>query len=299
VSYPYHRLLIFLVSRKVDVNEALARYGLPPVGGIWLARAKAEIRKNAPHAIVSYLGTDAPLYSRDGILDWANQKGIYPLWKMQPEFGGGPPPPDLDLAFRIFINPYSRAMMGLLLLSSARNKDISAVAEEKFDISLSGEVLDVYRKIFWDVDAMGRKSWSPFIEDLKTKEEIHYITLGLSSPDINEVREIIGAELVVDHQEIVDHIAGTAYMQYKRAMLEPIPEHAGAFKWAELALKAVTAKSQLAKNAPPDDDDLLLKGEGFKGLFSVQTTRSSHPTLADLQGVTPPPVNAEPVKKEA
>lgn len=291
MNYPYHRLLLFLVSRKVNLNEALERYGLPSVGGIWIAQAKTRLRKEAPTAIGSYISSDNPLHSRDGILDWAEENGIYSLWDMQPEFSGGPPPPDLDLAFRIFINPYSRALMGLLLLSTISNKEISRISEKKFDIALPSEVISLYRSIFWDIDAMGRTAWEPFIEELQTKEETHYVTLGLSSPDLDEINELIGAELRANHQDIADHIASTAHMQYKRAMDQPIPEEAGAFKWAELALKAVNAKKQLLKDdTSNDEEDLLLKGQGFKGLFSVQTTKSTHPSLADLQGFKPEPV---------
>ena len=298
MNYPYHRLLLFLVSRKVDVNEALARYGLPPVGGIWIAQAKTRLRKQAPTGIASYVdGNEDTLLARDGILDWAYEEGFSQLWKMQPEFGGGPPHPDLDLAFRIFINPYSRALMGLLLLSDVDDETISKISDEKFDCELSEDVIAVYRRIFWDIRVMGRKSWNPFIEELKTKEEIHYISLGLASPDIEEIREILGLTAVVKYEDIVAHIASTAHMLYKRAILQPIPEHAGAIKWADLALKAVATKKQLV--VEQSDDDLLLKGQGFKGLFSVTTTKSKHPTLADLQGVKPDPVQPALPKEDS
>jgi len=289
VNYPYHRLLLFLVSRKVDVNEALGRYGLPPVGGIWIAQAKTRLRKQAPQGIASYVdGDEAELLGRDGIIDWAYEEGFSQLWRMQPEFGGGPPHPDLDLAFRIFTNPYSRALLGLLLLSDVDDETISKISVEKFDLALSEDVIAVYRRIFWDIRVMGQRSWNPFIEELKTKEEIHYISLGLASPNIDEIREILGLTTVVKYEDIVSHIASSAHMLYKRAILEPIPEHAGAIKWADLALKAVATKKQLIVEEDPDE--LLLRGEGFKGLFAVTTTSSTHPTLADLQGVKPEPV---------
>lgn len=289
MNYPYHRLLLFLVSRKVDVNEALERYGLPPVGGIWIAQAKTRLRKEAPHGIASYVdGDEAELLARDGVLDWAYEEGFSQLWRMQPEFGGGPPHPDLDLAFRIFTNPYSRALMGLLLLSDVEDETISEISEEKFDLALSEDVIAVYRRIFWDIRVMGQKSWNPFIEELKTKEEIHYISLGLASPDIGEIREILGLTAIVNYEDIVSHIASTAHMLYKRAINEPIPEHAGAIKWADLALKAVATKKSIVVET--SEDDLLLKGEGFKGLFAVTATSSKHPTLADLQGVKPDPI---------
>jgi hypothetical protein len=265
------------------------------VGGIWLARTKTKLRKQAPPGIASYVdGDEDELLARDGIIDWAYDQGFSQLWKMQPEFGGGPPHPDLDLAFRLFTNPYSRALLGLLLLSDVEDEVISDISVEKFDLAISDDVIAVYRRIFWDIRGMGQRSWTPFIEELKTKEEIHYISLGLASPNIEEIREILGLTAVVKYEDIVAHIASTAHMLYKRAILEPIPEHAGAIKWADLALKAVATKKGLVVEVDPDD--LLLKGEGFKGLFAVTTTSSSHPTLADLQGFKPEPIR--PTLKE-
>lgn len=182
--------------------------------------------------------------------------------------------------------------MGMLLLSSASDKEISKVIEDRLEIVFDDEALEIYRRLFWDIEEMGRTAWDQFILKLETKEERHYITLGLPGPNADEVRAILGMKIVVDHVDIVDHIASTAHLLFKLAIEQPLPEEAGAIKWAELAIKAINVKKQLTPKGP-SEEELLLKGDGFKGLFSVQPTRSSHPTLADLQGYKPEPVNAK------
>ena len=65
-------------------------------------------------------------------------------------------------------------------------------------------------------------------------------------------------------------------------MDHPQPEVVGVKMWMDAALKAA---DQLHKMQPKGgNDEGALPAEGFKGLFSVQLTKSSHPTLAELQG---------------
>lgn len=298
MGYPYQRLLLFLVSRKVNVNEELDRYGLPGVGSLWAAKTKVRVRSEGPHSLAAYLDgpIDAKLLARDGILQWAETEGIYELWKMQFEFGGGSPQADLELAFRIFAHPYARALMGMFLFSTATDEEISLLWEEVFDLSLRREVLDIYRSIFWDISQVRRPAWGIFIKKLRTKEERHYLTLGLKSPTVDEVKIILGLKVAVEHLQIVDDIATVAYRLFMEASKQPLPDVAGLEKWGALALSAVKTKKQITKG-DTDEDDLLLQKDGFKGLFSVQTTTSSHPTLADLQGHKPKELNAQPEKE--
>jgi hypothetical protein len=290
VRYPYDRLLRFFVSRKVDVNQALERYGLPSVGDIWVANARTRIRDEAPYALAKYIDSDeSELSAKDGVLDWAEGEGFLELWKIQKEFGGGPPPPALDLAFRIFMNPHSRSTMGLLLLSRATSEDISDICKERYDVLVSEEVLEVYQRLFWDTKSMGRKEWNRFIPTLLTKQERSDLAVGLDSPTMEDVRDIVGVDAVIDPEYIVSQIATRSYLQWKRAMDEPCPEGAGVKMWMEAALKAA---DQLHKMRPKAiDSENALPAEGFQGLFSVQISKTEHPTLAELQGevATPAP----------
>lgn len=283
MRYPYERLLRFFVSRKQDVNLALERYGLPSVGDIWVANARTKIRDEAPYALAQFIDSDEEqLVAREGVLDWADGEGIGELWRIQREFGGGPAPPVLDLAFRIFINPFSRSTMAMLLLSSMPVDEISDIFQEKYDVPVSQEVYDLYTRIFWDVTVMGRKGWDKFLPQLKTKQERNDLALGLQPMSPQDVRDAVEVGVTIDPEHIVSRIAAKAFLQFERCMKQPNPEGDGVEMWMNAALRAAKQLHEMKPKAR--DDDNALPSEGFGGLFSVQITKTTHPTLAELQG---------------
>lgn len=298
MRYPYERFLRFLVSRKVDVNQALNRYGLPNVGGMWTAEARTHIRKSAPYAITHYLDSDEDeLTLRDGVLEWAEVEGFRELWVAQAEFGGRQACPQLDVAFRIFINPFARCIMGLLLLSRARDDEIVEIIQERFDVGLEEEALPLYRDIFWDVRLMGRSAWSGFVQSLLTKEERHYLSYGLAAPTCEEVRHILGLEAMLDPETILSQIMSKAYLQFKAAMEEVHPDLAGATRWADLSLKAINSMNN--RNRGGRDDENPIAASDFGGMFSVQIAKSSHVSLTDLKGqLAAPRDNNKPPDEE-
>jgi hypothetical protein len=284
VRYPYDRLLRFFVSRKtVDVNEALERYGLPPVGDIWVANARTKIRDEAPYALTSFIDSDDPqLVARDGILDWADGEGFGELWRVQKEFGGGPPPPAVDTAFRIFMNYHARGTMALLLMARMPAAEISDIFEEKYDLAVPENTFEIYQRIFWDIQWMGRKAWDKFIPKLLTKHERHNVALGLTPRPPDDIRDIVDVGISIDPEDITSEVAATAIIQFKRAKREPNPVGADIKMWGDMALRAAKQLHEMKPKAGGDEGPL--PSEGFQGLFSVQVSKSSHPTLAELQG---------------
>lgn len=283
MKYPYERFLRFLVSRKVDVNRTLERYELPRAGDMWIAECRSNMRATAPYPISKYLdSSDTHLAITDGVIEWATTERFAPLWKMQREFGSIPAPIDVDVAFKTFVNPFSRALLGLLLLSRATDDETIQVMKERFDLEVTDLVLKRYRDLFWDIGLVSRTSWPTYIEQLSSTDERNYISLGITSPSIDEVRDLIGLESSIDHKTILNQIITKSYNQYRKAMDEPQPEGAGAMRWAELAIKAISASK--TANFGSQDAPGTVPTDKFRGLFSVQVTKSSHPTLADLAG---------------
>jgi hypothetical protein len=281
VKYPYERFLRFLVSRKVPVNHTLERYGLPPAGDMWFALCRSNLRASAPYAIQQYIDSrDEVLSFREGVLEWAQEEKIYPLWAMQAEFESVTSPA-LNLAFRLFTNPHSRAVLGMLLLSRATEKETAAIMKERFDVELDPQAASIYRDIFWDVAMSDRTSWAAFAETLESQEEKNYIAFGLSWPAIEDVRDLLNLDITLDHRMILNQVTAKSYMKFKQHMEQPNQE--GAMRWAELAIKAIgTAKAVGSLGAA--SDKVVNNNERFKGLFSVEPTKSNHPTLADLAG---------------
>lgn len=247
---------------------------------------------------MTYLeSTEAKVLFKDGFLDWAGREGIRPLWEVQREFGVAPSP-ELEASLRIFCNPTARAVAGLLLLSKASRVDAAAVLQERFDIATTAATLDFYTPIFWDVEAMGRTHWVPFIERLLRREEKHFLSMGLSSPSLAEVRHILGLQSELDPNMVVRNIMNQAHFRFQAAMDQPLPDEHQAFKWAELALKAAHEINNGRPTSGPGSGGPGETAGHLAGdrMFSVRLERSPILALTELQGdvsPTPTPTMAE------
>lgn len=297
MRYPYERFLRFLVSRKLDLASILERYGLPRVGDLWIADCRRHLRDTAPHAIAQFIdSTDDDLTFHDGVLEWADAEGFGALWRMQAAFGAAPAPPELDLAFRLFVNQHTRGVLGCLLLSKATDKEIQSLISDHFDLSISDEAISVYKRVFWDKSALGPKGWTDFVKRLDGDER-SIVAFGLGAPTADEIRDMLGLQTVHSDEQIVNTIASKAFMQFRKAMEEPHPEAAGAMRWAELALKAVGVKKTAGLTVPKGDSGPT--AADFHTLFSVKTEKSSHVSLAQLAGqVAVPTKKAQGEKKD-
>lgn len=283
MCYPYDRLLRFFISRKVDINQTLERYGLPPVGGLWIANARSKIRSSAPYALTSYIDSRASgLVAREKVLDWANSQGFGDLWLIQKEFSGGPVPPDIDIALCVFMNPHARGTMGLLLMSGMPLKDIAEVFEQRYGVAITESVLEVYTRIFWDMSAMGRQGWEDFVPLLLTKYERHSIAMGLEDLPLDHVRDMVELGVTVEPEQVTSRVTAQASLMFERVMKQPNPEEDSVKMWADLALRAAKQLHDMKPKA--SESDKALPADGFQGLFSVQISKTTHPTLAELQG---------------
>jgi hypothetical protein len=289
VRYPYQRLLQFLVSRKANVDGAISKYGLPTIAYPWVASCRTELRTTAPFSVKEYLNADddADLVIKVGFLDWAEQMGFRELWAMQKEFGGGTAPPALDTAVQIFVNPHARTMMGLFLLSETSDQEASEIVSKRFNFQISKESLEIYKRIFWDITQLKRSEWTPFITRLKTGSEQHFLTLGLAAPSHSETLRYIEEEPGLSPNEILTRIMNSAYARYETCLKELDPEMAGAIKWADLTVKAITTLGVHKKAMGGDEAGELTPSE-FQNMFSVEIEKVQHVTLAELQGVVAP-----------
>jgi len=294
VRYPYERFLRFLVSRKVDVNQTLKRYGLPPVGGLWLTDTRSDFRKVAPYAVVRHLDSDDDeLATTVGVLDWAEREGFRSLWEIQPEFGCRAVSPELDVATRIFANRQARIRIGLFLFSKATPTEISDSLTPHFDMDVTPDAIETYRNIFWDARPMPAGSWEALIDTME-RDERHYLALGFENPTLEGVQCILGMKYALEPDAVLRRLMNTSIEQYDLAMKQPIPAAADAFRWGEMASKAAVA---LAAHVPKKVVETSIPND-FNGLFTVQISKSNHISLADLQGQVGTPELPKPPEAE-
>lgn len=281
MRYPYERFIRFLVSRKLDPSDTLTGYGLPPVGPLWLNDYRKELRNTAPAAITGYVASDAEwLTFTNGVIEWAEEEGFKELWESQPEFDGKVPK-SLETAHLIFQNPSSRALVGMMLLSKSTDDEIISMVKEKLDIEMDDESLGVYCDIFWDVEMLGRQGWDSFISHLESKEERHYLALGLNSPTNEECRNTVDLDNNLDLDLMLKEILNKSFFKLKDAYDHPNPNAANIDLWHGHWQKAWdrTVKRQ----AEADGANPIATGD-YAALFSVQPTKSTHTSLADIKG---------------
>lgn len=233
-------------------------------------------------------GDDSKLVFRDGFLAWADKEKFGDLWRFQREFGGGAPPPDVNIAFQIFINPSARYTLGLLIFSTADDEGIRESIKEKLSIDLSLKSLSTYRRLFWDLDLMGRENWPTFIKTLSGPER-HYLAAGVNGISDTKARSTLGLSNTHAPDEILARIANKAYEQFEAAVDKPNPELANARCWADLAVKASSALKG-ARSRFHAEESRPETTEAIQGMFSVEITESNHITLSELQGQFERPV---------
>ena len=193
MRYPYECFLRFLVSRKADVNRVLQRFGLPVAGGLWASNCLSALCSRAPSGVFVYLEEDMNPADVVGFLDWAETEGFRALWESQKEFGGKTSP-ELSTAFAAFANAQLRAVVGMLLLSNASPQESSGIMAERFNYPMTVEALEVYRTVFWDVNNVSREAWPKFIDGLETRQEKHYLAIGIQGLTADEIRYQLGLQ---------------------------------------------------------------------------------------------------------
>ena len=280
MRYPYERLLTYLVSRRADVDAALDRYGLPAVGLRWAADCEEEVRRDAPFALTHYLDSgEKYLVMSSGILEWAAEHGLRELWESQPEFGQVMDP-RLELGLRVFMHPYARAILGLLILSEVTTPGIIEVAKERLGLEIDGDDIDYYRDTFWNPGVMSRSQWEDFAEDLQSKEERHYISWALTAPSLEEIRYALDLKVVADPETIVRDIMVKARFKFNATM-----ENANATDpklWSDVALRAYRELSSAKKGAPSEAEQAM--PTDITNMFAVQLEQANHVPLTELQG---------------
>jgi hypothetical protein len=291
VRLPYERLLLYLVSRKADVNLALARYDLPEVRLQWINEWKEEIRKDAPFCLTYYHEKNSDIiHMTSGLLEWAEAHGIRELWESQPELGGKVSP-HLDLSIRIFVHPFGRCVMGMLLLAEITKPGIIEVIKDRLGFKIDGEFIDYYRTTFWNPGVMARADWACFADSLLTKEERHFISFALSAPSLEEIRYALELRVVADPENIVRDIMMKAWFKFNATYETADP--ADPKLWSDVALKAYNSLTA-SKKVNAGEIDTIPADIG--SMFAVQIERSSHTSLSELQGVLS--VSAGPKKPE-
>jgi hypothetical protein len=178
-------------------------------------------------------------------------------------------------------------MMGLLLLSETSDQEASEIVSRRFGLQISKESLEIYKRIFWDITQLKREDWTPFITRLKTGSEQHFLTLGLSAPSTAETMRYLEEEPGLSPNDILTRIMNSAYARYEACLKELDPEMAGAIKWADLTVKAITTLGVHKKAMGGDEAGELTPSE-FQNMFSVEIEKVQHVTLAELQGVVAP-----------
>jgi len=281
VRYPYERFIRFLVSRKLDPSDTLNGYGLPHVGPMWTSDCRHELRKTAPSAIVNYIDSkNDHLTFKNGVLEWAEDEGFRELWDAQPEFSGKTDA-KLDTAHLIFMNPHSRALTGMMILSKASDDEICLMVKEKLGLELDEEGLGIYCDIFWDVDILGREGWEAFLSEIKTKEERHYLALGLGALSLDECRNTAGLGTHLDLDMMLHAVLSESFFKLRAAYNHPNPEAANIEMWHSHWQRAW---DRAEKRRREEDGENPIASGDFEALFSIRTTKSEHVSLTDLKG---------------
>jgi hypothetical protein len=282
VRAPYERFLRYLVSRKADVDLALERIGLPPVGELFVHQTMPKLRAGAPRTALRYLDShdDRVVFKKD-LIAWAEKHEIRPLWEDRPEFRTGAPDAALAAAQSLFFSPRTRSVLGMLLLCRAAVDDLRKVMRDRFGVQVSERVLSVYESIFWDWRQTTPAFWQDILPRFSADERQCYaIALRWPPPRVSELRHFLGLDTQREPEAVLRQLMENAEQSYLEAMSTPTPDHRSALPWAALAGKMAERLWREAKVAAKPVEDPA----GRFNLVSVRVERTPIPTLAELEG---------------
>ncbi len=172
-----------------------------------------------------------------------------------------------------------------MLLAEASTEEIVEVIKEQFSLQITHEVIQYFTAIFWDVEGMGRRAWEDFIP-LLDDDQRQVVALGIRGLTPDDIRYAIGSETPSNPKEVLQDILTHARHQFRQAMSSANPMASGAFKWAELAIKASNAMSSSRSGGGGSGGD---EGEGppreaVASMFSVTVEPPNVVTLDELEG---------------
>lgn len=262
------------------------------MGFLYFARIKTELLDTGPYPIRSYLeGNSKVLRMTAGVQEWAEENGIRELWEMQPEFG------EIDnrtlsAAFQLFANPSSRPVAGMLLMTRATDEQLVETLQEYLELPVTGDVLTLYRKVFWDASLPSEGDWNELIEDFETDNERHLISLGLGGQDIHQARDALRLTTDVPIDTMLKEMLNVNHMKWRNACQDDSDAEMAA--WQACTIKVIKEIREHQKVFQANEG--MPQAGDFEGLFSVQVSRTIHPTLAELGGESAPRPGEGPVK---
>lgn len=245
-SFPYIRLIRFLISTKADVGNSLRALKLPYPDWGCILETKAKLTGSAMPPIVEayFRGTVTPMEQSVDFLVWAQTHGIREFWERKL----GASPEHFDDACRAFVNPGIRTVMATLVTAGFDPIEVQELLYSKYRLRVSPESVDYFKDVFWDVEVMTRRDWNELLEEME-KEQRSQLTHAFADLGKDGVKLSLGMVPEVDIGSILGDVASTAYFNYKKALDAPLPDAEGAQRWAKLAIAAAEKKKRYGGGA--------------------------------------------------
>lgn len=271
-SFPYIRLVRFLISTKADVGNALRALKLPFPDWRDLVDLRKQLLATPQPPIVEawFRGTVTPVEGSEAFLVWCAVHGVRELWERR--LGAGPD--HFEDACRAFSNPAIRTVLATLLMVGFDHIEVQELLYSKYHLRISTESVAFFQRVFWDVDVMSRQDWALLLEEME-KDQRSQLVYAFSDLGKDGVKLSLGMVPEVDIGAILGDVASTSYFRYKQALDQPVPDDARAQTWAKLAIAAAEKKKRHGGGP----------SRSLSEEVQMQLThdREKIPTLADLQ----------------
>ena len=238
MKLPYEKFLIYLLVTKHterEIIDLLRSFGLPHIGNIYLRKLRDDIVATSGQSskLYDFLMEDNNVISKQHRSDlrqeWADKYDVKEFHNSEE---------DCMIAYQIFSNKKQRDYINLYCLcDDIRNEVIASQFSNRFDIQLTPEQVDMYKKYFFCTDDMSAMDWQKYVVSFPPRLRILYEAAPLKKSKYIQWK--LGDNVDINPYYIANQLSHDFFFLSRDAHSD---KKAGwedqAVKFAEVALKA-------------------------------------------------------------
>jgi hypothetical protein len=201
--------------------------------------------------------------------------------------------PDLDLTpwasvQTLLGNPVMRVAVDVALISGVPPDELSSLLSASCGTQLTREVLALYKKIFFDSDAMSKSDWRDYIKLCSGHAYVYVRYLTALTKPRDEALHMVGVTTKIQLGSMLNEFAATAKFKFEHYI-----SHGNALsdeqarKWAKLGIEAGLRADKFAAS---DIKDFAAAVQAEFDMVDEPIDHVSGEMLAQVK--TPPPADA-------
>lgn len=275
---PYDLFVRFLITKGViepkEINDKLTReFGLPSIDDVEFKNAFALVHDKTPPFISKRIVDKQ--YNHPEFYKWMGILEVRELWDYEKEFFKEHAR-YVKLVYAVHDDPKMRVTLNALLMKGSVEKDICQDINSKFSAMMKPEVVNTYRKFFWNANKMSRSAWRAYLRHTEEFETSVYFVALTENMEVLRTHLELPSKAAIS--ENLQYLFTQSFLRARQLLRLNSPEtNAEARRWIKLTAdmadkyakhrvgdaedfsKSLQMEFEYVSNEFPTPDDMLLK----------------------------------------